>query len=83
MAKFVSEVFHMFERPRSPWRLLDPLNAKFTTKPPPNGKGGEDTMKISVGVRPRCVRLEKSRLGQSKPYRAKITVDGKSRDLGR
>jgi hypothetical protein len=40
-------------------------------------------MKTSTGVRPRCVRLEKSRLGQAKPYRAKITVDGKSRNLGR
>jgi hypothetical protein len=40
-------------------------------------------MKTSTGVRPRCVRLEKSRLGRGKPYRAKITVDGKSSDLGR
>jgi hypothetical protein len=40
-------------------------------------------MKTSVGVRPRCVRLEKSRLGQSKPYRAKIVINGKSKDLGR
>jgi hypothetical protein len=53
------------------------------TKPPQNAKGGEDTMKTSVGVRPRCVRLEKSRLGQAKPYRAKIVINGKSKDLGR
>jgi hypothetical protein len=36
-----------------------------------------------MGVRCRCVRLEKARIGQAKPYRAMITVDGKSRDLGR
>ena len=40
-------------------------------------------MKSSGGVRCRCVRLEKARIGQGKPYRAKITVDGESRDLGR
>ena len=40
-------------------------------------------MKSSRGVQRRCVRLEKSRLGRGKPYRAKITVDGESRDLGR
>jgi hypothetical protein len=40
-------------------------------------------MKTSVGVRPRCVRLEKSWLGQAKPYRAKIVINGKSKDLGR
>jgi hypothetical protein len=40
-------------------------------------------MKSSGGVRCRCVRLEKARIGQDKPYRAKLTVDGKSRDLGR
>jgi len=40
-------------------------------------------MKTSRGVQHRCVRLEKSRLGQAKPYRAKIVVDGKARDLGR
>jgi hypothetical protein len=40
-------------------------------------------MNSSGGVRCRCVRLEKSRIGQAKPYRAKITVDGNSRDLGR
>jgi hypothetical protein len=73
----------MSRHSRSTMWLLGPFNAKFTTKLLHNAKGGEDTMKTSVGVRPRCVRLEKSRLGQSKPYRAKITVDGKSRDLGR
>jgi hypothetical protein len=40
-------------------------------------------MKTSVGVRPRCVRLEKSRLGQARPYRVKIVINGKSKDLGR
>jgi hypothetical protein len=40
-------------------------------------------MNSSRGVRCRCVRLEKARIGQAKPYRAKITVDGKPRDLGR
>jgi DNA-binding transcriptional regulator YiaG len=40
-------------------------------------------MKTSVGVWPRCVRLEQSRLGRGKPYRAKIVINGKSRDLGR
>jgi hypothetical protein len=39
-------------------------------------------MKTSTGVWIRCVRLEKSRLGQAKPYRAKIVIDGKSKDLG-
>jgi hypothetical protein len=40
-------------------------------------------MKTSVSVRLRCVRLETSRLGQAKPYRAKIVINGKPRDLGR
>jgi DNA-binding transcriptional regulator YiaG len=40
-------------------------------------------MKTSVGGRLRCVRLEKSRLGQSKPYRAKLVINGRSKDLGR
>jgi hypothetical protein len=40
-------------------------------------------MKTSTGVRPRCVRLEKSRLGRGKSYRAKIVINGKSKDLGR
>jgi hypothetical protein len=39
-------------------------------------------MKTRVGIRPRCVRLEQSRLGQSKPYRAKLVIDGKPKDLG-
>jgi hypothetical protein len=40
-------------------------------------------MKTSRDVQHRCVRLEKSRLGQAKPYRAKIVVNGKAKDLGR
>jgi hypothetical protein len=40
-------------------------------------------MKSSRGVRLRCVRLDKSRSGQAKPYRAKIVINGKSKDLGR
>jgi DNA-binding CsgD family transcriptional regulator len=39
--------------------------------------------KTSRDVQRRCVRLEEARIGQAKPYRAKITVNGKSRDLGR
>jgi DNA invertase Pin-like site-specific DNA recombinase len=39
--------------------------------------------KTSRDVQRRCVRPEKARIGQAKPYRAKITVDGKPRDLGR
>jgi DNA-binding CsgD family transcriptional regulator len=39
-------------------------------------------MKTSTGGRPRCVRLEKARIGQAKPYRAKLIIDGKSKDLG-
>jgi hypothetical protein len=40
-------------------------------------------METSTGGRPRCVRLEKARIGQAKPYRAKLIIDGKSKDLGR
>jgi hypothetical protein len=40
-------------------------------------------MKTSTGVRPRYVRLEKSQLGRGKPYRAKIVINGKCKDLGR
>jgi len=40
-------------------------------------------MNSSRGVRCRCVRLEKARIGQAKPYRAKIVVNGKAKDLGR
>jgi hypothetical protein len=36
---------------------------------------------VGVKKKTRCVRYDASRKG--KPYRAKITVDGKSRDLGR
>jgi hypothetical protein len=36
---------------------------------------------IGVKMKTRCVRFEAGR--KSKPYRAKIVVDGKSRDLGR
>jgi hypothetical protein len=39
--------------------------------------------KLTTGVQCRSVRLEKARVGQAKPNRAKIMVDGKSRDLGR
>jgi hypothetical protein len=40
-------------------------------------------MKGNTGMQPRCVRLEKSRIGQGTPYRAKIVINGKSKGLGR